>query len=66
MITYKPLFRLLIDNNLNKTDIMKITGCSSRTLAKLSKNKFVSLSLIDKLCSYFKCPIENIIEHYEK
>ena len=61
--SYKPLFRLLVDREMKKTDLIKETGISSATLAKLAKGEYLSGESIDKLCAYFQCQPNDIIEY---
>ena len=61
-ISYKPLFRLLIDRNMSKTDLRNELGLSSATLAKLSKGEPLSWGSVEKLCMYFRCQIQDIME----
>ena len=61
-VSYKPLFKLLIDRNMSKTDLPKALGLSSATLAKLSKGDPLSGSTIERLCIYFRCQIQDIME----
>lgn len=66
MISYKPFQKLLIDKQITPTDLIKELGLSSATIAKLNakkrKSEYVSLSVIEKICIYFNCPISDIIE----
>lgn len=62
MISYKPLFRLLLDRDMTKTQLRQAVGFSSATLAKMSKNEYVSLETIDNICKYLNCKIEDVIE----
>lgn len=62
MISYKPLFRLLLDKDMTKTQLRQAIGFSTATLAKLSKNECVSLEVIVKICKYLNCRIEDVIE----
>ena len=59
---YKPLFRLLVDKGMTKTDLRKELGFSSATLAKLSKGEPISGAVIEKLCIYFRCQVQDIVE----
>lgn len=63
MISYKPLFRLLLEKNMSKTQLREAIGFSTATLAKLSKGEYVSLEILDKICTYMQCNIADIIEH---
>lgn len=62
MISYIPLFKLLLDRNMTKTELRKGVGMSTTTLAKLSKNEYVSLSVIENICKYLDCKIEDVVE----
>ena len=61
-ISYKPLFKLLVDKNMTKTDLRKELGFSSATFAKLGKGEPLSGSSIEKLCTYFRCQVQEIME----
>lgn len=61
-VCYNKLFKLLIDKGMNKTTFAKEVGISSNTLAKLSKNEYVTLNILVKICSYFDCNLDDIIE----
>lgn len=63
MFSYKPLWRLLVEREMTKTEMREANGLSSSTLAKMGKNEYVSLEVIDKLCIYFDCTPNDIIEH---
>ncbi len=62
MICYNPLWKLLIDKNLKKTAFRDAVGISNGTLAKLSKNEPVALTVIEKICLHFSCNIEDVIQ----
>lgn len=62
MISYTPLWVTLAKKNLKKTDLLSLIGISSSTLAKLSKDEEVSLSVIIKLCNALDCKIEEVLE----
>ena len=63
MISYKPFLKLLIDRNLKKQDVMRLTGISKATMAKLSTNEYVSLEVIDKLCIALECQPGDLMEY---
>ena len=62
-ISYKPLFKLLIDNGMKKTDLCEKLGISPTTLAKFAKNEYVSGETIEKLCAFFNCQPGDIMEY---
>jgi len=63
MFTYKPLWKILIDRNMTKEDLRKALGFSHATIAKMSKGKYVALQVLDKICSYLKVQLGDVIEH---
>lgn len=63
MISYKPFLKLLIDRELKKQEVMQMTNISKSTLAKMNKNQYVALEVIDKLCSALNCQPADIMEY---
>lgn len=64
--SYKKLWKLVIDRDLNKTQLRERVGISSATLAKLSKNEKVSLNAIAKICKALECDIGDIVEYVKE
>ena len=62
MITFDPLWRTLKSKEMNKGDLQKLTGLSSSTIAKLSKNEVVKLDVVDRICEALKVPIYDVVE----
>ena len=62
MISYKPLFRLLLEKDMTKTQLREAVGFSPATLAKMSKSEYVSLETIENICKYLNCRVEDVIE----
>ena len=60
---YKPFFKTLIDKDATREIIKKDLKISPATMAKLAKGENVSLSVLDDLCNYLDCDIEDIIKH---
>ena len=61
-ICYNKLFKILIDKNVKKTEFAKMVGISQNTLAKLSKNEFVSMEVLVKICRGLDCTPNDIME----
>lgn len=61
--SYKPLWKLLVDQQLTKTEFRESLGLSTATLAKLGKDEYVSLEIIDKICTHFGVQPNDIMEH---
>lgn len=61
--SYKPLWKLLIDRDMTKKQLMQVTGVSKSTMDKMGRGEQVSMDIIDRICNYFDCDIEDIIVH---
>lgn len=61
-VSYNRLWKLLIDKDLNKTDFRDKVGISNGTLAKLGKNDYVALTVLEKICMSLDCNIEDVME----
>lgn len=60
--SYKRLWKLLIDKDMNKTDLRKATGLSTFTVAKMTRGDDVNLSILRRICQALKCDIGDIVE----
>ena len=60
---YKPLWKKLIDEEMNKKEFMQKVNISKSTIDKMTRGENVSLEIIDKICNYFNCNIDDVIEH---
>lgn len=63
MFSYNPLWKKLIDKGINKSNFAKECNVTMPTISKMSKNRYVDMSTLDKICNYLHCSIEDIIEH---
>jgi putative transcriptional regulator len=61
-ISYKKLWKLLIDRDMKKKDLQKLAGISSATITKLGKNEYVSTEIIQKICTALECDVCDIME----
>ncbi len=61
-ISYKKLWKLLIDKDMKKKDLGRIAGISSSTLAKLGKDENVSSETLNKICLALECNIGDMME----
>lgn len=61
-VSYKKLLKLLIDRDLKKTEFAKKAGISQNTLAKLSKNEFVAMEVLVKICVTLDVTFDDIVE----
>ena len=63
MNSYIPLWHTLINNGMNKGDLMEKTGISYGTMASMGKNEPVNLKQIDRICKALNCGISDVIEY---
>lgn len=61
-VSYKKLWKLLIDKNMKKKDLRIATGISTTTLAKLGKDENVSTEILSKICTALNCDVGDIME----
>ena len=61
-VSYDRLWKLLIDKKMKKIDLMRKAKISSNALAHLSKDEFVSVKVIGKICMVLDCTPNDILE----
>lgn len=62
ILSYAKLWKLMIDKNINKTQLKEMAHISTNAVAKMSKNEPVSLDTLSKVCFVMDCGIGDIIE----
>ena len=60
--SYKKLWKMLIDRDMNRKDLRKITGISSTAIAKMGKCENVNTDILLRICVALKCDIAEIME----
>lgn len=61
-VSYTKLWKLLIDKNMSKTQLIKDAKISTNAMAKLGKNEDVRVEVLVKICDTLKCNIDDIME----
>lgn len=61
-ISYKKLWKLLIDKDMKKKDLQQTAGISSASITKLGKNENANTEIIDKICISLHCDVSDIME----
>lgn len=61
-VSYKKLWKLLIDKNMKKKDLRAASGIGTTTLAKLGKDENVSTEILSKICVALNCDVGDIME----
>lgn len=62
MVSYKNLWKLLIDKGMTKTDLRIKAGISTCALAKLGRNEHVNVEVLAKICIALGCKFGDIME----
>lgn len=65
-ISYKKLWKLLIDKNMNKRDLKRVSGVSTTSIAKLSKGENITTDVLLKICKALNCGINDIMDMEEE
>ena len=61
-ISYKKLWKLLIDKDLNKQTLSQVANISASTLTKMSKGETVNMEMLVRICNTLDCEFHDIIE----
>jgi len=61
-VSYKKLWKLLIDKDMKKKDLREATGISSSSMAKLGKNENVTTDVLVRICNALNCELSDIME----
>ncbi len=61
-LSYKKLWKLLIDRDMKRKDLHAISGVSTATLAKMTRGESVAASIIDRICISLNCDISDVVE----
>lgn len=62
-ISYNGLWKILIDKEMKKVDLINNLGISSSTIAKMTKGETVSLTILEKICEQLDCDFGDIISY---
>lgn len=65
-VSYKRLWKLLIDRKISKADLRKASGIAPNTMTKLRRNEEVTLTVLGKICKVLEADYGDIIEYVDK
>lgn len=65
-VSYKKLWKILIDRDLKKKDLMEMADISNYTLMRLNKGENISTETVAKICKALDCGFDDIMEIVEK
>ena len=61
-VSYKKLFKLMIDRDIKKKDLRERAGIGNSTMTKLANNENVTMEVIAKICTALECTLDDIVE----
>ena len=61
-ITYKKLWKLIIDRNMIRSQLKTVTGVSTASIAKLGKGENITTAVLIKICEGLQCDLTDIME----
>lgn len=61
-VCYNKLWKILIDRNMNKTQLCKAAKISTNAMAKLGRNEDVRVEILAKICATLNCTMDDIME----
>ena len=62
VLSYKPLWHLLVEKNMNKEDLKRVAKITSNIVARMSKNTYVNLDSLEKICLALDCTLNDVVE----
>ena len=62
IVSYKKLWKLLIDKDMTKTQLRIASGVSSSTMAKMTRGEDIQVSVLVRLCQILKCDVGDIVQ----
>ena len=61
-VSYKKLWKLLIDKDIKKKDLSSMAGVSPATITKMGKGGHVTTEVLLKICTALNCQIDDVVE----
>lgn len=61
-VSYSGLWKKLIDKDMKKQDLVEKVGLSSATVAKMGKGEPISNKVLERICNYLNCDVDEIIQ----
>lgn len=61
-VSYKKLWKLLIDHDMKKKDLCRVADVSNYTITKMTKGENVTVDTLTKICAALNCDISDIME----
>lgn len=63
--SYKKLWKLLIDKDMKKKDLLSLAGISNYTISKLNRGENVTVDILERICEALNCTTNDILDFTE-
>lgn len=60
--SYAPLWKLLIDRKMKRTDLLTVAKINSHTIAKMGKGEAISMDAIGRICQSLGCSLDQVVQ----
>ena len=61
-VSYKKLFKLMIDRDMKKKDLRELAGIGNSTMTKLANNENVTMEVMAKICNALQVTMDEVVE----
>lgn len=61
-VSYNKLWKILIDEGMSKTDLIKASKITTNAMAKLGKSEDVRVEVLVKICRALNCTLDDIVD----
>lgn len=61
--SFDPLWKLLIDRKMTKEQLRRELSLSPNTIAKMGRGENVSMEVLNKICTHFRCGLEEVVKY---
>ena len=65
-VQYNKLWKILIDRKMSKAELRKAAGIAPNTMTKITRDEFVAMSILDKICETLDVDYGDIMEYVRK
>ena len=66
MVSYRKLWKLLIDKKMNKKNLIAVSGVSTASISKLVKGQNIQTDVLCKICKALNCDFCDIMEYIKE
>jgi len=62
-VSYKPLWKMLIDADMTKKELREKAGISKSTMDKMARGENVSMAMLERICDVLYCDLSDLVEY---